>query len=234
MCTCVLCVCEEEIRVRGVCVCVCVCVCARARARPRTHADGGKQRSTSPHRLLLKSCSLVLQVRVDGRRHALRVVDTAGQERFRSLRANFYRGTQVCLLAFALDDLASFYNLSMWREEFLYHSGVAPGTAFPFIVVGNKADVQQRVVSDLSAHEWCRANGDTPYFETSAKLALNVEEVFEAAVRRFHEVEFYNTLTASYEFLAWDEMSGEAGELVDLSATTGTRGKNGESSTCCS
>ena len=166
---------------------------------------------------------------VNGRRHALRVVDTAGQERFQSLRANFYRGTQVCLLAFALDDLSSFCNLSMWREEFLYYSGVPPGINFPFIVVGNKADVQQRAVSDLNAHEWCRANDDTPYFETSAKLGLNVEEVFEAAVRQFHEVESQNRLTSSFEFIGRNVVSSER-EVVDLNLDKNYRG----SSACCS
>ncbi|XP_076446566.1 ras-related protein Rab-9A-like [Babylonia areolata] len=130
------------------------------------------------------------EVTVDDERYVLRVVDTCGGERFRSLRQNFYRGTHVCLLTFALDNLSSFCNLTMWREEFLYYSDVPLGCEFPFLVIGNKADLpdHERAVSDLNANAWCRANGDVPYFETSAKEALNVEEVFTAAVRQFQEV----------------------------------------------
>ena len=125
---------------------------------------------------------------VNGERYIIRVVDTCGGERFRSLRENFYRGTHVCLLTFALDNLASFCNLTMWREEFLYYSDNPVGREFPFLVIGNKADLNERAVSDLNARAWCGANGDVPYFETSAKEALNVEEVFVAAVKRYHEV----------------------------------------------
>lgn len=54
---------------------------------------------------------------------------------------------------------------------------------FPFIVMGNKADkesssVDQRQVSLEEAREWCRSMGNIPYFETSAKTALNVENAF--------------------------------------------------------
>ena len=145
-------------------------------------------------------------------------MDTAGQERFRSLRTNFYRGTNICVLAFALDDLSSFCNLSMWREEFLYYSGVKSGADFPIIVVGNKADVYQHAVSDLNVHAWCRANGDTPYFETSAKQGLNVQDVFEAAVRRFLEAESKNSrLTSLSELSTGKNASSGGGQVVDLS-----------------
>lgn len=164
---------------------------------------------------------------VDGRHYALRVVDTAGQTRFRSLRSNFYRDIQVCVLTFALDDLSSFCNLSMWREEFLYYAEVPPGAASPFIVIGNKADVFQRAVSDLNVQAWCRANGDMPYLETSAKKGLNVEEVFDAAVRCFLQVEAQNQQSSS-KFP--ERNPGGDRNVVNLSGDPETRG----SSACCS
>lgn len=66
-----------------------------------------------------------------------KIWDTAGQERFRALRTPFYRGSDVCLLTYAVDDSASFKGLQEWREEFLRYADVSPDT-FPFIVVGNK------------------------------------------------------------------------------------------------
>ncbi|KAE8720667.1 Ras-related protein Rab7 [Hibiscus syriacus] len=43
---------------------------------------------------------------------------------------------------------------------------------FPFVVLGNKVDVDggnSRVVSEKKARAWCASKGNIPYFETSAK-----------------------------------------------------------------
>lgn len=63
--------------------------------------------------------------------------DTAGQERFKALRTPFYRGSDICLLTYAVNDRDSFRGLKHWREEFIKYADV-DGDSFPFIVVGNK------------------------------------------------------------------------------------------------
>ncbi|KAF8012164.1 hypothetical protein BT93_I0328 [Corymbia citriodora subsp. variegata] len=53
--------------------------------------------------------------------------------------------------------------------------------AFPFILLGNKIDIDgghSRVVSEKRAKEWCASRGNIPYFETSAKEDYNVDEAF--------------------------------------------------------
>ena len=115
--------------------------------------------------------------------------DTAGQERFKSLRTPFYRGADCCLLTFAVDNMQSFRNLSMWRKEFLYYADIQEGTNFPFVIIGNKVDMEGRQVTSEEARSWCQTNGGLPYFETSAKDSTNVEQAFLAAVRRLREVE---------------------------------------------
>lgn len=123
-------------------------------------------------------------VEVDGRRVTLQLWDTAGQERFRSLRAPFYRGADACLLAFALDDARSFRGLAGWRAEFLRYAGVRRPDGFPFVVLGNKADVAARQVAAAEARAWCARHGGCAYFETSARDGANVAAAFEEAARR--------------------------------------------------
>ncbi|KAK3597491.1 hypothetical protein CHS0354_041912 [Potamilus streckersoni] len=128
-------------------------------------------------------------VTVDGESFTMQIWDTAGQERFKSLRTPFYRGADCCLLTFAVDDLQSFRNMSMWKKEFLYYADIQDGNNFPFVVLGNKIDVENRAVPCESAKEWCRQNGNCPYFETSAKDSTNVDLAFKAAVKRLKELE---------------------------------------------
>lgn len=121
---------------------------------------------------------------VDGHFVTLQIWDTAGQERFRSLRTPFYRGSDCCLLTFSVDDSQSFQNLSNWKKEFIYYADVKEPESFPFVILGNKVDINERQVSTEEAQDWCRNNGNHPYFETSAKDATNVAAAFEEAVRR--------------------------------------------------
>ncbi|XP_036401369.1 ras-related protein Rab-9A [Megalops cyprinoides] len=121
---------------------------------------------------------------VDGHLVTMQIWDTAGQERFRSLRTPFYRGSDCCLLTFSVDDSQSFLNLGNWKKEFIYYADVKEPESFPFVVLGNKLDVTERQVSAEDALQWCRENGDYPYYETSAKDATNVAAAFEEAVRR--------------------------------------------------
>jgi len=48
-------------------------------------------------------------------------------------------------------------------------------------VLGNKVDVEEskRMVSTKRAMAFCQSKGNIPYFETSAKEAINVEQAFE-------------------------------------------------------
>lgn len=128
-------------------------------------------------------------VSVEGQSYTLQIWDTAGQERFKSLRTPFYRGSDLCLLVYAVDDVESFKNLAMWRKEFLYYADVREKDNFPFILLGNKIDVNERAVSQEEAHRFCREIGGIPYYETSAKDSTNVDVAFNAAVKRLNELE---------------------------------------------
>ncbi|KAG8004132.1 Ras-related protein Rab-9B [Nibea albiflora] len=74
-------------------------------------------------------------------------------------------------------------NLGCWKKEFMYYSDVKDPERFPFVVLGNKVDMEQREVGEDEARAWCEENGCCPYFETSAKDDTNVTAAFEAAVR---------------------------------------------------
>uniref|UniRef100_A0A6M2DJ54 small monomeric GTPase n=1 Tax=Xenopsylla cheopis TaxID=163159 RepID=A0A6M2DJ54_XENCH len=126
------------------------------------------------------------EIQVDGETFTLQIWDTAGQERFRALRTPFYRGSDICLLTYAVDDSASFKGLQEWREEFLRYADVSP-EAFPFIVVGNKSDVplEDRQISADSVADWCNENHITCFIETSAKTSQNVLEAFTLAVKQW-------------------------------------------------
>uniref|UniRef100_A0A6B2LNH2 Uncharacterized protein n=1 Tax=Arcella intermedia TaxID=1963864 RepID=A0A6B2LNH2_9EUKA len=120
---------------------------------------------------------------VDDRLVTLQVWDTAGQERFQSLGVAFYRGADCCVLVYDVNVQQSFEHLDSWREDFLSHACPRDPEGFPFVVLGNKIDMGQRVVSSKRAQAWCQTKGQLPYFETSAKDSIHVDQAFQTVAK---------------------------------------------------
>lgn len=93
-------------------------------------------------------CSLHSHTMSDSKlTHCSQIWDTAGQERFQSLGVAFYRGADCCVLVFDVNVAKTFENLDSWRDEFLIQAGPRDPDNFPFVVLGNKIDLEnQRVV----------------------------------------------------------------------------------------
>ncbi|KAL1811897.1 ras-related protein Rab7 [Apium graveolens] len=141
---------------------------------------------------------LTKEIQFEDRLFTLQIWDTAGQERFQSLGVAFYRGADCCVLVYDVNVMKSFDNLNNWREEFLIQASPSDPENFPFVVLGNKTDVDggnSRVVSEKKARAWCALKGNIPYFETSAKEGINVEEAFQCiaknALKSGEEEEIY-------------------------------------------
>ncbi|PON49869.1 Small GTP-binding domain containing protein [Trema orientale] len=116
----------------------------------------------------------------------LQIWDTAGQERFQSPSVAFYRGADCCVLVHDVNVMKSFDDLNNWREEFLIQACPPDPENFPFVVLGNKIDIDggnSRVVSEKKAKAGCTPKGNIPYFETSAKEGFNVEGAFECIAK---------------------------------------------------
>jgi Ras-related protein Rab-7A len=124
------------------------------------------------------------QIDIDGKFVTLQIWDTAGQERFQSLGPTFYRGTDCCILVYDMTRPPSFENIKKWRTEFSTQLGLSSADDFPFLLLGNKSDLQGKAVQASAAREFAQINGDMLFFEVSAKTADNVQTSFEAIVKK--------------------------------------------------
>eukprot|EP00099_Drosophila_melanogaster_P006317 NP_001247276.1 Rab7, isoform B [Drosophila melanogaster] len=129
------------------------------------------------------------EVVVNDRVVTMQIWDTAGQERFQSLGVAFYRGADCCVLVYDVTAPNSFKNLDSWRDEFLIQASPRDPDHFPFVVLGNKVDLDNRQVSTRRAQQWCQSKNDIPYYETSAKEGINVEMAFQVIAKNALELE---------------------------------------------
>jgi Ras-related protein Rab-1A len=103
----------------------------------------------------------------------LQIWDTAGHERFRSLTKSYYSGGHGAAIVFDLTNRESFEHIDFWVNE-LQTAGEIPCK----ILIGNKCDLEQRVVETKEAEEIAQRL-EIAYLETSAKQATNIARMFE-------------------------------------------------------
>jgi len=131
---------------------------------------------------------LTKEIMIDNALVTLQIWDTAGQERFQSLGPAFYRGSDACILVYDVTSTQSFESLSKWKSDFLVQSHTADPDHLPFIVLGNKSDLEyQRAITSRKATQWCESNGNMYYCETSAKEATNVDQAFSVVAKKAME-----------------------------------------------
>lgn len=139
-------------------------------------------RFSSRYRATIGADFLSKEVHIDGRTITVQIWDTAGTERFQALGTALYRGSDCCLLVFDVTSSSSFQALEKWHKQLLWQIEPGEEASFPVAVIGNKTDLENREVSSEEAEEWSRLH-EAMYFETSAKAATNVQDVFEWAIR---------------------------------------------------
>ncbi|KAF8938903.1 small GTPase superfamily [Dissophora ornata] len=131
-----------------------------------------------------KADSYRKKVTLDGHDCQIDILDTAGQEEYAAIRDNYYRSGEGFICVFSLCEYESFMHTQEFKDQI---SRVLDDDKIPFILVGNKADlIQLRKVNKdeaaARAGEW-----NCPYYETSAKTRVNVDEVYTVLMRKIQQ-----------------------------------------------
>eukprot|EP01126_Amoeba_proteus_P019911 TRINITY_DN2037_c0_g1_i10.p1 TRINITY_DN2037_c0_g1~~TRINITY_DN2037_c0_g1_i10.p1 ORF type:complete len:215 (-),score=34.53 TRINITY_DN2037_c0_g1_i10:205-849(-) len=126
------------------------------------------------------ACFLTQEVCLNEVKVKFDIWDTAGQERFATLAPMYYRGAQAAIVVFDLTSYTSFMKAQEWVRE-LQRKGHANVV---IALAGNKSDLSHlREVTSQQATDYADENGAL-YFETSAKNATNVNELFVAIAKK--------------------------------------------------
>ena len=87
--------------------------------------------------------------------------DTAGQEKFRSMTLDYYKGSDGILLLYDITDRASFYSIEMWIDSITNAIDKKPDSKYVIILIGNKSDLideneTNRKVTEEEAIDICQ------------------------------------------------------------------------------
>ena len=114
----------------------------------------------------------------------LKLVDTAGQERYKSLAKNYFTNSDGLLLVFDLNNSESFDNISGWVKQF--EESKIKDVNIPKYLIGNKNDLVCNVEENLIKN-FLSNNKDFKYMSTSAKENKNIRELFQDIAEIIYE-----------------------------------------------
>lgn len=123
---------------------------------------------------------------VDNENVQLDILDTAGQDDFAPMRTSYMRQGKGFIIVYAIDDRASFEEVSIFHRDLTRTKGVSN---VPIVICGNKCDLDdKRVVSKTEGQELAQKLGGA-FFETSALANINIEDAFSTLVREIKKQE---------------------------------------------
>ena len=113
------------------------------------------------------------EIQINDKTIKLHILDTAGQEKYKSVAKNFIRMGDGIIFTFDLCNKESFESIKNWLI-----TADEANEDYQRILVGNKYDLPDKIINKEKAEKLAQKY-NMKYFETSAKDGTNVEVIFK-------------------------------------------------------
>ena len=120
----------------------------------------------------------------NGEEVKVKLFDTAGQERFKSITTNYIKKANGIVLVYDITDETSFQKIETWYENLSSDSN----NILPIVLIGNKSDLEEeRVISTEDGEELAKKlKIENHFFETSCQSGKNVHEAINDLVEQIY------------------------------------------------
>ena len=120
----------------------------------------------------------------NGKSIKLQIWDTAGQDRFRAITKNYYKGSHGIILIYDVTSRRTFESIRNWVSQ-IREEATEKVTIY---LVANKIDMDEdRKVKKEEGEKLAKELG-LPFMETSAKSGINVDKIFEDLIERIYKI----------------------------------------------
>ena len=116
----------------------------------------------------------------DGKIVKIQIWDTAGQDRFRSITKNYYKGAHGIILIYDVTSRKTFENIKNWVSQIKEEVS----DKVNIILVGNKIDDETNRKVTTEEGKQMAASYELEFFETSAKSGVGIDTTFNELVKK--------------------------------------------------
>ena len=116
----------------------------------------------------------------NGKTVKLQIWDTIGQDRYRAVTKNYYKGAHGIILIYDITDRETFENVRNWIKSIKTEAD----EKVVVILVGNKCDFEEKRQVSKEEGEQLAQELNLPFFECSAKENKNINEAFNGLIAK--------------------------------------------------
>lgn len=109
-----------------------------------------------------------------GKRIKVQLWDTAGEERFRTIAKNYFKGSHGILLLYDVTNLKTFQGVKEWINQI--RQEVSNKTII--FLIGNKIDLNDQITVSTDEGRKVAEENCLPFYEASAKTGENIDNIF--------------------------------------------------------
>ena len=117
----------------------------------------------------------------------LKLIDTAGQEKFRSLAKSYFKNVDGVLFVYSFDIPESFESLKEWIESFnTNHNGKI---GIPMLLIGNKSDLEKEEEvkkNEKLVEDFLKEYKELKYYKSSAKDNISINDLFQELAEKMY------------------------------------------------
>lgn len=114
----------------------------------------------------------------------LQLWDIAGHERFGYMTRVYYKYAVAAAVVFDVSRLATFQSVHKWLSDLREKVTLHDGCPIPVVLLANKCDIQGTSIPHEMISKFCKENGITAWFLTSAKENVNIEDSLTYLVQK--------------------------------------------------
>ena len=114
----------------------------------------------------------------------VKVWDSTGGERFRSIVLSSVKNAQGLLLAYDITMRSTFEDLNQWISQIKNGQDIS---IFPIVIVGCKFDLEDKRKVSTEEGQQLAEKYNLTFFETSALTGKGVKEVFTTLIQKIYD-----------------------------------------------
>ena len=122
------------------------------------------------------------------KKDTIKIIDTGGQEKYRSIAKTYFKNTDGVLFVYSIDEQKSFDDIKEWIDLFNRENNDKEG--FPKILVETKNDLE-RVVNKEISEKFAKERG-LGWISTSSKKNDKIDDLFQQMAEEIYKEKLKN------------------------------------------
>lgn len=120
------------------------------------------------------------KIAIDKKEYAMKIIDTAGQSEMKGITEIYMKEAQAFIIVYSVMNQLSFNEVDEFRGQVL---NISNENRDKIVLVGTECEKENHNISKEQGKKKAAEWGNVPFFETSVKKNINVQEPFIAALK---------------------------------------------------